>query len=1510
MTDLERLIEHWRERFPERAKGGEAALLGFRFQIIIALRDTVRAFLDGRVAEPSVFVEQVSDIYQRTENGEIVFTQVKRIGRTVTSALEELWSIFTLASDKLPTLAPKLRYRVLCSRWTLRDVNGAIDRWQPLESTDPSQIASFKSQVSWSADPNPFYELLALVANGLDADEPLLTVLSWIGRLSDPESGSRQVWSDLHALRNKQQRAGRSRLYVWSSEDGSPPTVQRGQILTNEQPKIVHLRRGYFAHRPFYRALAEDAIQWISSSPQENDRALRVPILWLAGRSGSGKSVALLHVLSQLHEEGLGPILWLGSGVDLFPEAIRRVPSIVGPSDQAIIAVDDPYAPHTQGDAEPWRGAVAELDQLQNRATLRPPVLICCGPTEQAYQLEEDFSDDVRVYTLNVPHDLKDRQALERFFELRTGSPPPDVGSGDVLPVQLFFEWETGQPLSSFALSFRKRLEEMDPAGVVRDVVYAVAAVNRLYAGYPPSALNSRFNSEQKDAFSNLLREHHFSVDEDKERHGLWLRHPHLANALFEAWFPGVTASHQRQAVVKTALLDQLRYGETPQDQTATLWALARLMRMDEPFRRRLEADNLRTLLPEVYSAWCLEHDEPISFSHLPAWISVCFAVPNVHLYPNPVTEALSRLLPENKDDTGFRLTCHLLLAHRRQFTPSQQEDLTQKLVRLLTEAQDWREWPFVATDAVWRVDSNDLRRLLEDWLADNEQQASSVLSWLLLRWNLGPNVQWLLGLTVHWLREHIDNPNAGPVLSAVLRRRDLGQIKTSVATLALDWVQHCLSSSQAERVLRRLLGLPTSDVVASRAVRLAFDYLEQGDLQPSTSFLLGPILRPRVVHKVKKSLAKLAIRLGLTWLERYSDEPSVPYVADKLLRLPRLADTEWSRVASASLRRLRDGPAPRDADFTLLSIARRRNLLSEPDTQVFSSLVRTWLERASEDVNKFLSRRIFGAAPKRLAPALPLVAHLGDPSLQEELEEKARQLRSVADRDVREEFDRAIWRLFKAHAWPTRADGKGSMGRVGLLREESKLIAKLQELTHREADETDVSPAETLDAALKATETAFANGDLKPPGYLLAKMLPVAARLSESYSARVEALTRRLMSSPLSMDERCGFIVECDRLIDGNAWPSREDAMRSLERSGLETPMTLGSLALADGPLDRERVSKALDFTEELFKKLPVRAGLFLPALLLAANKSGDPALSGRCQRLVQSFMESTNVSEGIKAGFGNRLKELVGATIPEGLRTTVESFGLQAPWLAERARAGEPMNAEDLIRHLRQAEQLIAADIPGRAGMLLAPLLVLAAQSGQAELFAQARSAAARMLAHRRVAPEERDGFASECLSYAWPDLSVQDEVFQGLGIGAPRLYQLLKDASLDVPVELLQRSLDHAADHLRADRPLGAYHILLHALPLASRTDEQETLERALELARQLLAHPKTSARHREGFSEGCVRLLRAGRWRSTELGQSRLTEIGLRLAEDAVLLNSPGTDMQVEGKEDVSGKGLPE
>src|SRR5262249_38887333 len=99
-----------------------------------------------------------------------------------------------------------------------------------------------------------------------------------------------------------------------------------------------------------------------------------LPIVWLDGTSGSGKSVLLLQALEYLVLERDVPVHLLPpSFSQRLPEALefwsraRR---------QGLIAVDDVYAPESrQGDI--WR-RVHELSFDGNWSTL--PVILTCGP--------------------------------------------------------------------------------------------------------------------------------------------------------------------------------------------------------------------------------------------------------------------------------------------------------------------------------------------------------------------------------------------------------------------------------------------------------------------------------------------------------------------------------------------------------------------------------------------------------------------------------------------------------------------------------------------------------------------------------------------------------------------------------------------------------------------------------------------------------------------------------------------------------------------------------------------------------------------------------------------------------------------------------------------------------------------------------------------------------------------------------------------------------------------------
>lgn len=1169
----------------------------------------------------------------------------------------------------------------------------------------------------------------------------------------------------------------------------------------------------------------------------------------------------------------------------MLSEAVRRAPGMAGPDDQVIIALDDPYIPRAQSDEKMWSEVLSALHLLHDRNTdCKPPILLCCGPTSQALRFNEDFFDNIFIKRLTVPHTLDDRNVLETWYKKRTGKKPPSVSQGDVLLVQLFFEWQLDESLPSFAHRFKKRLKE-DSSRIILEAVYRIVCANRLYAGYQPNALN-HLSPTQRDAFELLLKEHHFAIDEDPKRSGIWLTHPHIANGLFETWFPRDLKLHQRQAVLKDTILDGLRHGVTPRDQTTLLWALARLSDADAPFRERLARDKLEVLLQEVYTVYCSENKGTLDLKYLPAWIEMRFSYPNLVLTPDPLVEGLAQLLPDNKEETGFRLTCHKLIEHWNKLTKKEQLEVQGCIENLLVHTQGWKEWIPITVDVICRTSSPKVRKLFKKWLMDGENKESSLaLSLFNLRQNIGQNNNWLLNINETWLKQHGDSFGAGVVLSSFLKRNDFGASRYSVATIAFDWSQDQERNPIVERVLRRLLGIPLSDEMSQKAFRLVLDYVKETELQASSSFLLAPILRSRIILKAG-GLDEEAIKLGQMWLRFYSDDPGFCYIADRFLRLPKISDSDWVKIASISLDRLSDMIWLTDADYTLQSLLRRRHLLSkEYDIQLYD-LICVWLKKVEQEINQLLNRPkpAFHIVAKKLASALPLVAQIGDFDWQTAFEAKAKKFRKGADKGARDKFDRELWRLFKAHSWPSYSIGRDVFDRLGLIQKESKIIAKLNRLLTGSTNAIDLSLQETLEEAYHVTETAIAEANFKGAGFLLGKMFPLSARLSAEALDKVILLALHYMDSSVPVSERCGLMLECDKHIEQNRWPNPEIAYPALLRSGLDTPNTLNFLARTKSTVIQENLPRTFDFLETLFEILPLRVGLFLPQLMVVVEISGEKASRERCRQLVIKFIESPKVSDVIKSNhFPKRLKKLMEIalpSIPDSLRAFVDTLGLQTPWLMEHVTHDGGMNAENLRHHLQIAKQLIQQNSPARAGFLLAPLLFLSANSRDDDILKEACMLIIQILEDPVFSHENRDGFINVLWRLDWPDIEIQDEIFQALGIGAPKLVRLLSEDVPMVTVEILERCLDHADNHLHSKRPRGAYQILLNALPLASWTGDEDILERSLALAGDFIAKMVNDMHILDLFSKGCLKRLQNGKWQNSETGLKCLSAIGIR------------------------------
>ena len=381
---IQRLENAWAKAYPRRARGGIVGIAGFGYQFHTLLRDAVQAWIADPTSTAPVG-ESLSDLIQGGPDRWTI-TQVKRTGTSgsLLKALDELWTIHFIARDETPELVPSLYYEVRCARWELKDVRGTIDRWTP-DQPEPDSDASlndFRSRVTASSDPHPIDDLVVMLANTLHAQDPLGWIRSSVGKLVEGAKENRsahhlgtELYSDLAGLAaaspDEQLPSG---VRVLAKDFKEPELVQPGPYLIGEQPRPFQLREGYFAPRGWLALPATQAfLEWLETEPFGADRRHRVPLFWVGGRSGSGKSVLLLQILAGLVGKGVGPLLWLGNRRHQLPDAMKWSTLAAERGAEPIIVMDDPFAPGDQGAvATHWQRAIDYVDVARDEQDVVP----------------------------------------------------------------------------------------------------------------------------------------------------------------------------------------------------------------------------------------------------------------------------------------------------------------------------------------------------------------------------------------------------------------------------------------------------------------------------------------------------------------------------------------------------------------------------------------------------------------------------------------------------------------------------------------------------------------------------------------------------------------------------------------------------------------------------------------------------------------------------------------------------------------------------------------------------------------------------------------------------------------------------------------------------------------------------------------------------------------------------------------------------------------------------------
>lgn len=299
----------WSQEEGRRADGGWWSLSGFSIQAAIALdRFVRRALIDG--ASDAYAFEAVSDLSVTGEK--VCLTQVKRTltRAALAAAVGEARTTLDLCS---PAFAQKVEFQIVCER-----NDAALKPSDLLPSEvfeDPAATSADLSRVLASF--NPMTPVKVMSHPGLSLRRTLLSA-----GVRDPDRVARDALGTLFDAFDGRNREGIEHALMRAisdirasvrNEDAVPGRIlapdmfkrhasQGTNLFVRARPRLSDLVGGRFLDRDdTLRPLVEAAEVWLSGlddSFAEDD--LRLPVLWLEGRPGDGKSVLTLQMLERL----------------------------------------------------------------------------------------------------------------------------------------------------------------------------------------------------------------------------------------------------------------------------------------------------------------------------------------------------------------------------------------------------------------------------------------------------------------------------------------------------------------------------------------------------------------------------------------------------------------------------------------------------------------------------------------------------------------------------------------------------------------------------------------------------------------------------------------------------------------------------------------------------------------------------------------------------------------------------------------------------------------------------------------------------------------------------------------------------------------------------------------------------------------------------------------------------------------------------------------------------------
>ena len=544
-TTPQQLRELWGVRFPRRANGGWWALSGFTIQMTVALESFFRAVFIEKKDPRALRVEDLSDTLLEGAN----VTTLSQVKRTLTpttlgSALHEAYDIISLCSAEL---AQNLRFQIVCERCedSLSIEGASVSNIFAAGEPYDSEILDRTRKLF---DPNKPIRVMAHPALALQrilwnigVDDPRKVMRECLGLLFAAFDGKNRaaveeaIYAAISLVRQAIARtASRNvgRLLIPNDFAVLPavPMPSR-RVMVGRRPRLLDLTQSRFRDRPRLLSAAEvAAFAWLANLPrlfEEDDGAL--PVFWLSGRAGDGKSVLLLQLIARLVTSGALAYAselqtvqefgdWLKSRPNWSAEVADETPFEIG-------FIDDLHAELDSGEAN------SLIDRCFYRGTPYA-ALITCGATDEVAPFSSRASR-LTITSFEVPHtDAAELEEFRVWDEEHTGiSRPPIAPAGDTPLVAWLWQLGGGLPEPALASNVRMALGQ---AHIFMPARVAVA-VNALMLGAPIELLTTDAERASFSTFA-VRGDDGLELRTEAGQTGLFLGHAEVIWPMYAAW--------------------------------------------------------------------------------------------------------------------------------------------------------------------------------------------------------------------------------------------------------------------------------------------------------------------------------------------------------------------------------------------------------------------------------------------------------------------------------------------------------------------------------------------------------------------------------------------------------------------------------------------------------------------------------------------------------------------------------------------------------------------------------------------------------------------------------------------------------------------------------------------------------------------------------------------------------------------------------------------------------------